>query len=133
MPRLTKADRLLFQSFAAEFRSCAICWWPESDMRRRMEIHHLVGGAGRKHDRRNLLSTCSRCHGVLHDGRLEGNYPDLTKGMFLTAKQEADPDHFDPVFLASLKHKKWLGYDPEPIDPYYLAERETNVSAWRKP
>jgi hypothetical protein len=36
MPRLTAKDRLLFQEFAALFRSCAVCWWPESDMRRRL-------------------------------------------------------------------------------------------------
>ena len=53
---MNRADRLTLQEFAAEFMSCAVCWWPEMDMRRRMEIHHLVQGAGRKHDRRNLLT-----------------------------------------------------------------------------
>lgn len=95
-------------------------------MRRRMEIHHLVGGPGRKHDRRNLLSLCEACHGVLHSGKVYANKPDLTHAMLLTAKQETDPEFFDPAFLASLRHKQHLGYDPEPIPPYYLEERENN-------
>jgi hypothetical protein len=133
MPRLTKDDKLLFQEFAAEFRSCAICWWPESDMRRRMEIHHICGGSARTHDRRNLLTTCSRCHGVYHNGKIDGNFPDITKAMILTAKKECDPDHYDPEYLAWLRHRKHLGYDPQPIDPYYLEERERNVGSCRKP
>jgi len=127
---MNKSDRLLMQEFAAQFRSCAVCWWPETDMRRRMEIHHLVGGPGRKHDRRNLLSLCESCHGVLHSGKVFANKPDLTHAMLLTAKQETDPEFFDPAFLASLRHKKHLGYDPEPIPDYYLEERLRNDS-WK--
>jgi hypothetical protein len=127
---LSKADRLLFQEFAALFRSCAVCWWPESDQRRRMEIHHLVGGRGRKHDRRNLLSTCSNCHSVAHSGSTVTGLPDITKGMLLTAKQEADPEHYDPEFLASLLGKKHLGYDPEPLAEDYLSQRQRNVKGW---
>lgn len=135
MPKLTRADRLLFQEFAALFRSCAVCWWPESDMRRRMEIHHLVGGRGRKHDRRNFLSLCRNCHEVLHSGSRLTGLPDLNKGILLTCKQETDPEFYDPVFLASLLHRKWLGYDPEPVPEWYLSQRERNVSSWsaRKP
>jgi hypothetical protein len=127
---VNKADKLLFQEFAALFRSCAVCWWPESDMRRRMEIHHLVGGAGRKHDRRNLLTLCSACHSVLHSGSKVTGLVDLNRCILLTAKQEADPEYYDPSFLASLKMKKHLGYDPEPIPDYYLKQREVNVQGW---
>jgi hypothetical protein len=102
-------------------------------MRRRMEIHHICGGSARKHDRRNLLSTCSRCHGVYHNGKIDGNFPDITKGMILAAKQESDPDNYDPEYLAWLRHRKHLGYDPQPIDPYYLEERERNVGTCRQP
>lgn len=122
------ADRQLLADFAAEHRSCAVCWWPESDGRRRMEIHHLVGGAGRKHDRRNLVTLCSNCHAVLHSGSTVTGLPDLSKGTLLACKQETDPDHYDPAFLASLKHKKHLGYDPEPVPDFYLRQRERNLS-----
>ena len=127
---LTKADKLLIQEYAAMFRSCAVCWWPEGDMRRRMEVHHLIGGRGRKHDRRNLLSTCSNCHAVLHSGTRVTGLPDVTKGMMLTAKQECDPDHYDPEFLASLLGKKHLGYEPEPLSEFYTEERQRNVMGW---
>ena len=127
---MNKADKLLFQEFAAMFRSCAVCWWPESDMRRRMEIHHLVGGAGRKHDRRNLLTLCANCHTVLHGGSKVTGLHDLNKGILLTAKQETDPDYYDPVYLASLKRKKHLGYDPEPIPEAYMTQRQRNAMGW---
>jgi hypothetical protein len=29
-----------------------------------------------------------------------------------------------------LRHKKHLGYDPEPIPQYYLDERELNTLSW---
>jgi hypothetical protein len=99
-------------------------------MRRRMEIHHLVGGRGRKHDRRNLLSLCQQCHEVLHLGPKLTGLPDLNKGILLTCKQETDPDFFDPEFLASLLRKRWLGYDPEPVPQWYLDERQRNVGPW---
>jgi hypothetical protein len=119
--------------WASEHRSCAVCWWPEGDGRRRMEIHHLQQGAARKHDRRNLLTLCERCHGVFHSGKVYGLYPDLNKGILLTAKEESDPEHFDPGYLASLRHKVHLGYGPEPIPDYYLKERERNLYRSREP
>lgn len=99
-------------------------------MRRRMEIHHLVGGAGRKHDRRNLISICSNCHAVLHSGSRVTGLPDLTPAILLFTKQECDPDNYDPVYLASLKRKKHLGYEPEPIPEAYLQQRQANVKGW---
>lgn len=126
----TKADKLLLQEFACLFRSCAVCWWPESDMRRRMEIHHLVGGAARKHVRANLLTLCSNCHAVLHSGSKVTGLPDLNRCILLTAKQECDPEYYDPYLLAKLKNKQHLGYDPEPIPECYLEQRQRNVKGW---
>lgn len=104
-------------------------------MRRRLEIHHLVQGAGRKHVRQALLSLCSNCHAVFHSGSKVTGLNDLNKGILLTAKLESDPEYYDPVYLASLKRKKHLGYDPEPIPEPYLEERQRNVRGWiyRKP
>ena len=34
----------VLQEFAAAFDRCAVCHWPESDPRRRLEIHHLMSG-----------------------------------------------------------------------------------------
>jgi hypothetical protein len=130
---LNNEDRALLQEFGALFRSCAVCWWPESDGRRRLEIHHLQQGAGRKHDRRNLLSLCANCHSVFHSGPKVTGLPDINKGTLLTAKQESDSEYYDPEYLASLRHKKHLGYEPTPIPDFYLQERQRNLWPSRRP
>jgi hypothetical protein len=104
-------------AFASEFQFCAVCW-----SRASLHIHHLVGGAGRKHDRRNLLRLCMWCHEGLHSG---GQH-DLSKGMCLTAKREVDDQHYDPEFLASLRLRRHLGYGPEPYPERVLRFRRRN-------
>jgi len=127
---LNQQEQADLLAWVAEHRCCAVCWWPESDGRRGLEVHHLVGGAGRKHDIRQYVRLCERCHGVLHSGKVYANQPDLNKGILLGVKQECDPDNYDPTFLASLKHKKHLGYDPEPLPEYYADERQRNTKSW---
>lgn len=117
--------RLILQDFAAAFDRCAVCHWPESDSRRRLEIHHLMGGSARKHDRRNLLRLCSQCHGIYHGGKLFGNFPDIDKRILLGCKRDEDPDHYDPSFLAGLKHRKHLGYEPDEVPQWYRNERRS--------
>lgn len=104
-------------TFANAFPFCAVCWSRSS-----LHIHHLVGGAGRKHDRRNLLRLCMWCHDGLHCG----GQNNLTKGMCLTAKREVDDRYYDPAFLASLRHRRHLGYDPEPYPERVLWFRRRN-------
>lgn len=128
---MNASERSALLEWVAEHRCCAVCWWPESDGRRRLEVHHIIGGAGRKHDVKNYLRLCDRCHGVLHSGKVNGLFPDITSAILLSTKQECDPDNYEPEFLASLKHKKHLGYEPEPVPDYYLKERERNVGSWK--
>ena len=118
--------------WADKHRSCAVCWWPESDHRRSLEVHHIVGGVNRSkgHDPRNYLRLCSRCHGVYHSGKIHALTPDLNLSILLAAKQETDPELFDPEYLAWLKHKKHLGKDPAPIPKYYIDERQANAHGW---
>lgn len=127
---MRKREQAELLEWVAEHRCCGVCWWPESDGRRRLEVHHLVGGAGRKHDIRQYVRLCSRCHGILHGGKVFGLAPDLNARILLAVKQECDPDNYDPEFLASLKHKKHLGYDPEPLPEFYLQERQANIHGW---
>jgi hypothetical protein len=128
---MNKAEQAALLEWVQLHRCCAVCWWPESDGRRKLDVHHIMGGAGRKHDIRNYLRLCERCHGVLHSGKIYGSFPDLTNAILLSTKQESDPDNFDPAYLASLKHKKHLGYDPEPVPQWYLDERQRNLGSWK--
>lgn len=128
---MNKAERSALLEWVAEHRCCAVCWWPESDGRRSLEVHHLMSGSARKHDIRNYLRLCSRCHGVYHSGRMNGLFPDITSAILLSTKQECDPDNYDPSYLASLRHKQHLGYEPEPVPDYYLQERQKNVGPWK--
>lgn len=95
--------RLVLSQFAEEFPFCAVCWSRDA-----LHIHHMQQGAGRVHDRRNLLRLCRYCHDGLHFGGKD----DLRKGHCLTAKREVDDANYDPEFLASLKRKAHLGYGP---------------------
>lgn len=126
------AERSALLEWVQLHRCCAVCYWPESDGRRGMEVHHIIGGAGRKHDVRNYLRLCERCHGVLHSGKIYASQPDLDRRILLGVKQECDPDNYDPAYLASLKHKKHLGYEPEPLPEYYIEERQRNVGQWAR-
>lgn len=116
---------------------CAVCWWPSGDGRRQPHVHHIAGGFSRSkgHDKRNYLRLCQRCHDVFHSGKIAANVPDITREILLGAKQESDASNYDPEFLAWLKNKVHLGYDPAPIPQYFLEERERNGGKWgdRKP
>ena len=46
-------------------------------------------------------------------------------------KRECDPDFYDPKFLASLRHKQHLGYEPEPLPAVYEEQRQKNTTGWR--
>jgi len=116
-PGLTKNDYMLMHD------RCAVCHWPASRSGRRLELHHIVGGAGRKDlpCGSNWLCLCGRCHHALHSERMAG-YGDLTKGAIITAKEEEDGS-VDAAKLAALKHRRALPYDPSPIPAEYLNDR----------
>lgn len=81
----------------------------------------------------NWLLICSRCHGVLHSGKIFGRFPDLNKGILLRAKADEDPDYCDPAAMAALRHRKALSYEPQEIPEFYVAERLVNQTSARKP
>lgn len=116
-------------AWSEEHRSCAICWWPSTDYRRNMEVHHIVGGnvRSKSHEVWNYLKLCDRCHMVYHSGKVAANVPDLHLGHMLNAKRESDSENYFPDKLAALKNRLALPKDPEPIPEFYLRERERNV------
>jgi hypothetical protein len=116
---LTKGEYMLLH------QRCAVCHWPAKRWGRRLELHHIVGGAGRKDlpDGANWLCLCGRCHTAVHD-RIP-KYGELPRGAILAAKAEED-GAVDVAKLAALKHRKALPYDQCPIPDQFLADRQRN-------
>ena len=107
----------VLQDFAETFPYCFVCGSEGP-----LEIHHLEGGAARKHIRENLAMLCSRCHWKLHTVSGEEG---LTKGQALNAKRLCDPLFFSPRTLASLRHRHSLAYGCEPF-PDWASRRRRN-------
>lgn len=105
---------------------CAVCHWPASRRGRWLELHHIIGGAGRKDlpCGSNWLALCNRCHHALHAENIPG-YGPLPKGAVLTAKEEED-GVVNLVLLASLRRRVALSYDPCPIPQPFLDDRLKN-------
>jgi len=99
---------------------CAICHWPANRPGRWMELHHIVGGAGRKNAAFNFLACCCRCHHAIHNSLPE--YGTIPKGAVLSAKAEEDGT-CQPEKLAGLTRKKNLSYEKEPIPRKFLDDR----------
>lgn len=98
---------------------CAVCWWPAGRRGRWMELHHIVGGAGRKDMIENWIPLCCRCHHAVHNKLPE--YGELPRGAILTAKEELDI--LDEKLLASLRRRAALPYEKCPIPEKFLADR----------
>ena len=110
------------QEYMALHTRCAVCHWPAERRGRTLELHHIVGGAGRKNPASgiNHLCICSRCHHFVH--HVTEKHGGIPPGAILTAKAEEDGD-FDVSELAALKRRKALPYDPAPIPDRYLDDR----------
>jgi|GEM_PF-5581650 len=118
-------SRALLEAYALGHDRCAICWFRKYRPGRSMQIHHITGRFGRQcHDHRNLILLCDTCHHAVHN-RVPPPFNGLSNAHVLTAKLEEDGD-LDLVFLPSLRRRKYLGYDPEPILQPYLDERLCN-------
>jgi hypothetical protein len=126
MNERTLPDELEPQEYMLLRDRCAICHWPAARPGRWMELHHIVGGAGRRNVAFNYLATCNRCHHAIHN-RLP-DYGEIPKGAVLTAKAEED-GRCDPERLAALTRRTALPYDREPIPPKFLEDRRQRGGA----
>jgi hypothetical protein len=99
---------------------CAICHWPAARPGRWLELHHIIGGAGRKDYAWNFLSCCARCHHYIHHVTTEkGGIP---RGAVLAAKLEEDGE-IELEKLAALRRRKNLPYEVEPIPQKFRDDR----------
>lgn len=113
--RLTDAERETLAKFTVDHSFCWACGhsgmgWSTAqgiDYPRNLERAHIIGGAGRKHDRRNLALLCKLCH-------------DLSHGMFIRKRLNSDRE-----LLPHLRrdHLLWLKvrFDGR-VDRKYLRE-----------
>lgn len=85
-----------------------------------MELHHIVGGPGRKDMPENWISLCNRCHHAVHNRMAD--YGEIPRGAILIAKEEVD-GFVDVDKLASLRRRKCLPYEREPIPKKFLDDR----------
>lgn len=119
---------------ASRIQRCACCWAPGGLSTATLHRHHLLGGARRIDDPRNLLLLCfqwneyrPRCHDLFHGANIrreDGSlWPALTLGMMLVLKAESDPDNYDPEYLQSLLGKRLLP-EIEPLPQEFITERE---------
>lgn len=111
------------QEYMLLHHRCAICHWPSNRRGRWMELHHIIGGRGRKNIEANYLACCARCHRAIHDNLAD--YGTISKGAVLTAKQEED-GFVDVDRLAGLLRRKSLAYGLEPIPEKFLEDRRKN-------
>jgi hypothetical protein len=120
-----KMDRMMYMALHTE---CAVCWWPADRRGRWLELHHIVGGAGRKDLPENWIALCNRCHHAVHNKLPE--FGELPRGSVLEAKEEVD-GYVDVAVLASLKRRAALPYEQCPIPTVFLDERARNGGeAW---
>jgi len=120
---MTSEQEFSKNDYMALHDRCAVCHWPARRQGRWLELHHIVGGPGRKDVPENWIALCCRCHRAVHD-----KLPDvgeLPKGAVVSAKWEEDGE-FDLAILAKLKRRHALPYDPEPVPDVFLSERHRN-------
>ena len=97
------AGRVELELFALEFNYCWYCHWPDPRSRscslcvpRRLHIHHLLGGAARKHVRANLTRFCAACHAEIHAHTIRLEH-------VLWLKKHHDPRGYDRRVLRALR------------------------------
>lgn len=132
--RATTEQRRMYAEFVEDFPFCWVCGWSEGFREHgRSELHcaHIVGGSGRRHDRRDLWRACEVCHCVSH-----GETRKLATGEILPAislsnvvwlKKIFDCDHFDLEYLKCLRIKRAEPIVPEPLVEMYRRLFKKNV------
>ena len=122
--KLTKAEKAMFAEFMEEFPYCMACgidprcFWPVDRPRypRMLENHHILGGANREHDRRNLARLCKLCHDLAGGAAIRATpdlalpgakvgqlLPTLRLDNIIWIKYKTDPKYYDRSYLKALR------------------------------
>jgi hypothetical protein len=108
--KLNKSQREMYREFNYEFTWCFACrinqlpWnWLG------LQNAHLVGGSGRRADRRAIIRLCQPHHEILDNACDTG----LTLANGLWLKREFDPGYYDLEYIKSLRIKHNEEIQPE--------------------
>jgi hypothetical protein len=129
-----KANAAAMGEYMSEHNRCSVChisafkaYGPD----RRIVLHHLAGRGKGTDTADSWLAICNRCHEHHHQGGrfddITGDrLPELTAGMLLGCKREADG--LDEALIASLKNWKALPdhWTPVELPAVFYLERERN-------
>lgn len=130
MSRLTAQERDMYEQFTREFPFCYACFWSKVSKWRtwhRPELHraHIIGGSGRRADRRDIVMLCEGCHRLSHGATIKAfasyaqqaaatlgedvkpiRLPNLRLDHILWLKHKLDPEHYDRNYLCEIKQVK---------------------------
>lgn len=111
--RLSEDERAMYEAFASQF---PICFWcrgmgakERGGIAGRLVNAHLVGGPGRRHDRRAIIRLHDECHRLSHGERIVRHgqvLPTIDLGGMLWLKRHHDPDWFDLDYLDSISTRR---------------------------
>lgn len=125
--RATTDQKLMYGAFAEEFQICWICGYDGRSFRAwgfpKLDIAHVVGGSGRRHDRRDVWRACEACHRISHGARvmIRGELaPMITLSHVLWVKKLFDPCYYDVPYLMSLRIKRCEPIAPKKLPKFYL-------------
>lgn len=126
--RATRDQQLMYGAFADEFQICWICGYEGRGFRDwclpRLDIAHIVGGPGRRHDRRDVWRACDGCHRISHGAHVrirEALAPMITLNHVLWVKKLFDPGYYDVPYLMSLRVKRCEPIEAEELPAMYQA------------
>lgn len=121
---LSRESREMYEEFMAEWPCCMMCGWGDGRRREfrywmipRLDNAHIIGGSGRRHDRRCIVRLCAGCHRLSHGDKIKVDgraLPNFGLGEMLWLKRERDVDYFDLEYLAGLK----IGALPDIVEPH---------------
>lgn len=140
--RATASEKAMYQQMVDEFTFCWFCAWPILHqpyfgfLPCSLENAHIVGGPGRRHDRRALVRMCTYCHRISHGDTIklktegEGSMmviaPKIDQANMLAQKAIFDPDWFDVDYLNSISTRR-LEDGVEPHEFYQQRLRKARV------
>ena len=103
-------EKAMYQKFMEDFPFCMACGWVKYPLTEfgfilRLENAHIVGGPGRRHDRRAVVRLCNRCHRLAHGDRIvvdKEPLPTMNQGNLVFLKSAWDFDNLDVEYLDSI-------------------------------